>query len=102
MSAPPATPAPRRATPRDRESVVHAGRLVMNVRDDVRLEVPADHAYTAGMQYTLRNVPGAVDEALRRRAREQHKSLNEVAVEALAEGLGLGRQSPRRRDLSDL
>jgi hypothetical protein len=54
------------------------------------------------MQYTLRNVPGAVDEALRRRAQEQGKSLNEVAVEALAEGLGLGRQAPRRRDLSDL
>jgi hypothetical protein len=54
------------------------------------------------MQYTLRNVPQAVDEALRRRAREEGKSLNDVALEALCEGVGLGPQRLRRRDLSDL
>jgi plasmid stability protein len=54
------------------------------------------------MQYTLRNVPVEVDNALRRRAKEEGKSLNEVALEALSEGVGLGPQKLRRRDLSDL
>jgi hypothetical protein len=36
------------------------------------------------MQYTIRNVPDTLDEALRRVARERGKSLNEVAIEALA------------------
>jgi hypothetical protein len=54
------------------------------------------------MQYTIRNIPGYLDDALRHSAREQGKSLNEVAVEALARGTGLGEHRPRRRDLSDL
>jgi plasmid stability protein len=54
------------------------------------------------MQYTLRNVPEAVDSALRRRAREEGRSLNEVAVEALTQGIGLGPKRLRRRDLSAL
>ena len=54
------------------------------------------------MQYTLRNVPPEVDNALRRRAKEEGKSLNEVALAALTEGIGLGSQTLRRRDLSDL
>lgn len=53
------------------------------------------------MQYTIRNVPDLLDEALRRSAREQGKSLNEVAIEALARGAGLIEQF-RRRDLSDI
>jgi len=43
------------------------------------------------MQYTLRNIPPDVDKALRQKAREQGRSLNEVAVEALAHGAGIGR-----------
>jgi len=54
------------------------------------------------MQYTLRNVPEVLDEALRRSAREQGKSLNEVAVEALARGAGLGETRSRQRDLRDI
>jgi len=54
------------------------------------------------MQYTIRNVPGHVDAALRDKAREQGKSLNEVAVEALARGFGLGQAQIRQRDLSDI
>jgi hypothetical protein len=54
------------------------------------------------MQYTVRGVPKAVDEALRRRARVEGRSLNEVAIEALAEGLGLGAEPVIRRDLSDI
>ncbi len=36
------------------------------------------------MQYTLRNIPKKVDLALRKKAKEQGRSLNDVAVEALA------------------
>ncbi len=54
------------------------------------------------MQYTVRGIPSAVDEAIRRRARAEGKSLNEVALEALAEGLGLGAEPVIRRDLSDI
>ncbi len=55
------------------------------------------------MQYTVRNVPAHIDQALRQAAREQHKSLNQVAVEALRRGLGLSPAGPVRvRDLSDI
>jgi len=54
------------------------------------------------MQYTLRNVPAALDRALRRRARDGGKSLNEVAVEALARGVGLGAEPVRVRSIEDI
>lgn len=54
------------------------------------------------MQYTLRNIPKDVDAALRRRASAEGKTLNEAAVDALAEGLGLTRESKRRRSVRDL
>ena len=54
------------------------------------------------MQYTLRGIPAALDEAIRERAKTEGKSLNEVAVEALADGLGLGDEDIVRRDLSDV
>jgi hypothetical protein len=54
------------------------------------------------MQYTLRNVPPALDEAIRRRAREEGKSLNEVAIEALMRALGLRGELTRQRDLSSV
>ncbi|PYP91921.1 MAG: hypothetical protein DMG65_05630 [Candidatus Angelobacter sp. Gp1-AA117] len=54
------------------------------------------------MQYTIRNVPDLLDAALRRSAREQGKSLNEVAIEALARGAGLGERRVSQRDLSDI
>ena len=41
------------------------------------------------MQYTLRNIPKKVDQLLRRRAKEQGRSLNEVALEALTLGAGV-------------
>ena len=59
-------------------------------------------AYDECMQYTVRGIPKSVDEALRRRARVEGKSLNEAAIEALAEGLGLGAEPVVRRDLSDI
>lgn len=54
------------------------------------------------MQYTIRGIPEALDDAIRERARTEGKSLNEVAVEALADGLGLGAADVVRRDLSDI
>lgn len=54
------------------------------------------------MQYTLRNIPGDLDAALRSAAHEQGRSLNEVAVQALVRGAGLDSSVRRRRDLSDL
>ena len=54
------------------------------------------------MRYTIRNVPDALDAAHRRKARAQGKSLNEVAIEALACGAGLIERGSRHRDLSDI
>jgi plasmid stability protein len=57
-------------------------------------------AYNQCMQYTIRNIPSNLDAALRRRAQEQGKSLNEVAIEALARGAGISGERIRKRDLS--
>jgi hypothetical protein len=54
------------------------------------------------MQYTLRDVPQALDAELRRRAKRDGKSLNEVTLETLARGAGLTREAVRYRTLSDL
>ena len=54
------------------------------------------------MQYTLRNVPRSLDEALRRAARERGKSLNEVTIEAVARGAGITGERKRQRDLADI
>jgi plasmid stability protein len=54
------------------------------------------------MQYTIRGVPDTVDAALRRRARALGRSLNEVALEALADGAGVCETRHARRDLADV
>lgn len=54
------------------------------------------------MQYTIRNVPATLDQALRRAARQLGKSLNEVAIEALARGAGVTPDRVRQRDLGDI
>lgn len=54
------------------------------------------------MQYTLRKIPPVLDRALRERAQAEAKSLNEIAIEALAEGLGFGNGTQMLRDLSDI
>jgi plasmid stability protein len=51
------------------------------------------------MQYTIRSIPEDLDRALKARARRQGKSVNQVVVEMLAQGLG---QIPRRRSLRDM
>ncbi len=54
------------------------------------------------MQYTLRNIPNRIDQALRERARAESKSLNQVVIEALARALGITGEEVRHRDLRDL
>ena len=53
-------------------------------------------------QYTLRGIPANLDRALRRRARQEGKSLNRTAVELLAEGPGVSGEPLRHDDLDDL
>ena len=59
-------------------------------------------SYDAGMQYTLRNIPRLVDTALRRRAKREAKSLNQVALEALQTGAGVAEKTVRYHDLDSL
>jgi hypothetical protein len=54
------------------------------------------------MQYTIRGIPPIVDEAIRERAKAEGKSLNEAAIEALAEGVGVSGRAFLRRDLTDI
>lgn len=54
------------------------------------------------MQYTVRGISQALDKAIRRRARETGKSLNEATIDVLADGLGFGEAGVVRRDLSDI
>jgi hypothetical protein len=51
------------------------------------------------MQYTIRNIPKQLDQALRRKARAEHRSLNEVAIEAMEEGANLKGEKRVYRDL---
>jgi hypothetical protein len=67
--------------------------------------VLARHACTAYhpcMQYTVCGIPPTLDAALRQRARASRKSLNEAAIDALAEGAGLVGAPRKRRNLSDI
>lgn len=50
-------------------------------------------------QYTIRDVPGAVDESLRRKSRTEGKSLNAVAIETLSAGLEISGQPICHNDL---
>jgi hypothetical protein len=62
-------------------------------------------AYTTGMkrnQYTLRDVPEAVDRELRARAALTRESLNTVAIHMLTVGLGLGDKPRNFCDLDAL
>jgi hypothetical protein len=60
------------------------------------------NACIMSMQYTIRAVPASIDRALRRRARQEDKSLNAVAVEALARGLELDARPAEHTDLDAL
>jgi hypothetical protein len=53
-------------------------------------------------QYTLRQIPPVVDEALRRRARVEGRSPNQTKLEVLAAGLALSEGGVAYRDLDFL
>jgi len=69
--------------------------------------MPTLFAYIVGMknmhiQYTLRKVPKQIDQALRQRAKEEQRSLNEVTIEVIERGLGIRGNPIRHHDLDDL
>lgn len=51
------------------------------------------------MQYTIRNVSPELDRALKARAKRLGKSVNELALDALAQSVDV---VPRRRSLRDM
>ncbi|MBI2346539.1 MAG: hypothetical protein HYV03_06620 [Deltaproteobacteria bacterium] len=53
-------------------------------------------------QYTVRSLSPQLDRALRQKSRETGKSLNEVVLETLEKGAGLGEQPIEYRDLDAL
>lgn len=53
-------------------------------------------------QYTIRSIPPAIDAALRRKARQEAKSLNAIALESLARGLEIDATPPENHDLDHL
>ncbi|MCU0241904.1 MAG: hypothetical protein MUF51_05720 [Vicinamibacteria bacterium] len=50
----------------------------------------------------MRGISRQIDKAIRERARISGRSLNAVALAALADGAGLGAQPLVRRDLADI
>ena len=56
----------------------------------------------AKKQYTIRNVPRSVDQALRKKAARQRKSLNSVILEALIKDADVGTESKVYDDLDRL
>ncbi|HEX8523231.1 MAG TPA: hypothetical protein VF669_13320 [Tepidisphaeraceae bacterium] len=52
------------------------------------------------MQYTIRNIPKLLDQALREKARKDKSSINETAIQALTVGLRAMGQHVKKRDLS--
>ena len=59
-------------------------------------------AKTHSIQYTLRGVPKDVDEALRRRAKEEGISLNKAAIQAIQETLRKSEEKVLHHDLDHL
>lgn len=53
-------------------------------------------------QYTIRNVPEALDRELRETARKRGISLNEAALDAMRRGLGVSESFPEYHGLDDL
>ena len=50
-------------------------------------------------QYTIRQVPRAIDRSLRRKSQREGKSMNAVAIEAMSAGLQISGEPIRHDDL---
>ena len=57
---------------------------------------------STSIQYTIRKVPPRIDQTLRERSRATGQSINQVALDALTKGLGLGNEKLRYKDMDDL
>ena len=53
----------------------------------------------SSIQYTVRSVPRNLDEQIRLKAAKESKSMNNVLLESLQNGLGLGDEKPMHHDL---
>jgi hypothetical protein len=53
-------------------------------------------------QYTIRSIPGHVDRELRRRAKEQNKSLNSLIIEVLEDACRPQEEPKLNHDLDSL
>ena|ERR1700730_10067 len=84
------------------EGVAGWGSNAAKLNRNVVLAQCAYAAYHLCMQYTVRGIPTSLDSALRERARVAGKSLNEAAIEALAEGAGLTGAPRKRRNLAHI
>ena len=54
------------------------------------------------IQYTVRDIPPELDQALRKRMREEGRSLNTVLKETLTRGSGMGAHPIINHDFDDL
>ena len=54
------------------------------------------------MTLTLQDIPNELDAVLRRRAAAEGKTVDQIALDALKAGLGVGTTASKRIDLSDV
>lgn len=54
------------------------------------------------LQYTIRKLPREIDKMLRRKAREEHLSLNETVLNMIKRGIGLDEPEVKHHDLDFL
>ena len=54
------------------------------------------------VQYTIRSIPERINRHLRKKAKAEHKSLNQVVIECITRGLGLSGEKVYYHDLDDL
>ena len=53
----------------------------------------------SAIQYTLRQIPPALDRALRRKSEQDGKSMNQTAISTLLDGLSLNERAVKHHDL---
>ena len=57
---------------------------------------------THNNQYTIRGIPERINRFLRKKAKEEHKSLNQIVIDCIIRGLGLSEDKVYFHDLDDL
>jgi hypothetical protein len=57
---------------------------------------------TQNYQYTIRGIPERIDRFLKKKAKEENKSLNQIVIECIIRGLGLSEEKVYFHDLDDL